>query len=341
MLVSFIIPAYNASNYIIRCLDSIYSLPMAADSFEVIVIDDCSTDNTVQVIWEYIHNKVSHSNIHLLLQSVNQRQGAARNRGVSIASGKYIVYVDSDDEIAPGIIAAVTLADEYNHEMVAFHSEKVDESGNITEYRKLPYRREDVFTGIQLQTEHPFWFTGPVAYVYKRDFLDKVHYPYMEGVLFEDSDYVNNHLYHATRMGYVTECGYRVYHNSTSTTHTMSYKHVSDYYLLGTRMLKLYDRIEDKNTKYADTIREGGSYNIWKSFRRLTLLPPNDKMAFYSRIDELSNRKKYYHMQEPAYCWTIWTKIGIKHKYIMLCLSTAGNIALRITKRIKKLCKSK
>lgn len=323
MLVSFIIPAYNASNYITRCLESIYSLSMAADDFEVIVVDDCSTDNTVQVIEEYTRSKESHINLHLLLQSTNQRQGAARNRGLSIANGKYIVYVDSDDEVASGIVRSIELAEKNNLEMVAFLSEKVDENGNTTPYEKLPYTESEVFSGIQLQTEHPFWFTGPVAYVYRKNFVEKVNYPFTEGVLYEDSDYVNNHLYAAKYMGYVAECGYRIFYNSGSTTHTMSYKHVADYFLLGTRMLALYERIEDKSTKYADSIREGGSYNIWKSFKRLWKLNSMAEVrSFYDRLDEkgiiLTDYLQYH---EPAYCWTCWTRLGLKHKGLMIALS--------------------
>ena len=94
MLCSFIIPAYNASSTIVRCLDSIYTLGLAEQDFEVVCIDDCSTDNTIEVIEHYAKK---HSNITLLRQARNHRQGAARNRGVSIAKGEYIVFVDSYD----------------------------------------------------------------------------------------------------------------------------------------------------------------------------------------------------------------------------------------------------
>lgn len=323
MLVSFIIPAYNAADYINRCLDSIYNLELPRGEFEVVVIDDCSTDNTVAVIEKCLLLTEKYPDLVLLKQAVNLRQGAARNRGVSVARGKYIVYVDSDDEVALGIVRSIELAEKNNLEMVAFHSEKVDENGNTTLYEILSYIESDVFSGIQLQTEHPFWFTGPVAYVYKKDFLDQVKYLFTEGVLFEDSDYVNNHLYAAKRMGYVAECGYRIFYNSTSTTHTMSYKHVSDYFLLGTRMLAMYERIEDKNTNYADSIREGGSYNIWKSFKRLWKLNSMAEVrSFYDRLDEkgiiLTDYLQYH---EPAYCWTCWTRLGLKHKRLMIALA--------------------
>ena len=332
--VSFIIPAYNAADYIIRCLDSIYNLELPRGEFEVIVVDDCSTDDTVAVVEDLSLND-KYPNLVLLKQTVNQRQGAARNRGLSVARGKYIVYIDSDDEAANGVVQALAFAEKNNLELIAFHSEKVDETGRVTPYEKLLYSEKDVFSGIQLQTEHPFWFTGPVAYVYRKDFLDKVNYPFTEGVLFEDSDYVNNHLYAAKRMGYIAECGYRIFYNSTSTTHTMSYKHVADYFLLGTRMLALYDRIEDKRTKYADSIREGGSFNIWMSFKRLWKLDSIVEVKlFYQRLEEKgANLTDYLQYGEPAYCWTWWTRLGLKHKNIMTIISGIMIVGRKMIRR--------
>ena len=105
--LSFIIPAYNASSTIVRCLDSIYALPIEETEFEVIVIDDCSKDHTVQMVEQYA---TSHSNLTLLRQSENHRQGAARNRGVNNAQGKYIICVDSDDVVEKGIPNALKFA---------------------------------------------------------------------------------------------------------------------------------------------------------------------------------------------------------------------------------------
>ena len=86
--LSFIIPAYNASATIIAGLDSIYSLPLEESNFEVVCVDDCSSDDTVAIIRKYAQ---SYSNLVLLCQKENHRQGAARNRGLEVAKGKYIM----------------------------------------------------------------------------------------------------------------------------------------------------------------------------------------------------------------------------------------------------------
>ena len=318
MLASFIIPSYNSAHTVRRCLDSIYSLPMEEIDFEVILVDDCSTDNSVELVKEYVRD---HSNLVLLRQSENHRQGAARNRGVAVAKGKYIVFVDSDDETAKGVISAVQMAEDRNLDMIAMQFIKVDENGTIDKALKLPYNQNMMFAGVEMQTDIPFWNTGPCAYVYRRTFLDKVNYPFAEDVLFEDSDFVNVHLFHAKRMLYCDECGYVIHYNSASTTHTFSYKHLCDYALLGTRMLRFYESLKDKTSKYAEGIREGGSYNIMKAFYRLPkLMNCSEIRAFYDRFDAHYNRKLLLGYREPAYCWTRWTRFCIKHRGLVVAL---------------------
>lgn len=328
MLCSFIIPAYNSSNTIIRCLDSIFALALMETDFEVICIDDCSTDNTVEVIENYAKR---HTNITLLRQAQNHRQGSARNKGVAIAKGKYIVYVDSDDESDSGVLNAVQLAEENQLDMVAMHFVNVDENGNVIEQKDINI--DTVFTGIELQNQHPYWCTGPVPYLYNATFLKQVNYPFAEDVLFEDSDYVNVHLYHAKRMMYSPISSYRIYYNANSTTHTQSYKHIADYLLLGTRMLVLYHSLDDKTSKYALGIREGGSYNIWMSCKRLLKLSSvKEVKAFYNRIESFVNRAVLIGYNEPSYCWTWWTKLCLRHKNIATIFIAIGQVGYRLKK---------
>lgn len=332
MLASFIIPAYNASTTIVRCLESIYTLGLSEQEFEVICIDDCSKDNTIEVIEQYAKQ---HTNLTLLCQAENHRQGAARNRGVEIAKGEYIVYVDSDDESDTGVVEALQLAQEHDLDMVAMHYVNVDEKGNVQE--KEPIGIKGVFTGIELQTKQPYWCTGPVPYVYKKSFLQEVNYLFTADVLFEDSDYVIVHLYHAQRMMYNAACGYRVHYNASSTTHTTTYKHVADYVLLGTRMLRFYHSLNDTFSTYAKGILEGGSYNIWISCKRLLKLSTiKDIIAFYDRIDTFTNRFALNGYKEPSYCWTWWTKLCLKHKYIAILFIAVGQIGYKLKRVFRR-----
>ena len=329
--LSFVIPAYNASTTIARCLDSIYNLALAESEFEVICIDDCSKDNTIAIIEE--HAKL-HSNITLLRQTENHRQGAARNNGVAIAKGKYIVFVDSDDETDTGVLEALRLAESNELDMVAMHYVNINEKGDRTEKQAITLN--GIFTGIEMQTKHSYWCSGPVPYLYNTAFLQKVNYPFAEDVLFEDSDFVNVHLYHARRMMYNSACSYRVHYNSSSTTHTLSYKHMADYLLLGTRMLRFYDSLEEQNSTYALGIKEGGCYNVWQGCRRLfKLQSPRDVVAFYDRVDSYTNRKALLQETQTPYFWNWWTKLCLRCKFVAIPLASICILAYKLLKLIK------
>lgn len=332
MNYSFIIPAYNASTTIICCLDSIYNLGLSEQEFEVICIDDCSKDNTISLIEKYAKQ---HTNLTLLCQSENHRQGAARNRGVAIAKGKYIMFVDSDDESDIGVVQALQLAEEHELDMVAMHYVNIDDHSNIVE--KEAIKLDGVFTGVELQTKHPYWCTGPIAYLYKKTFLQNVNYPFTSDVLFEDSDFVAVHLYHAKRMMYSAKSAYRVHYNATSTTRTLTYKHIADYILLGERMLKFYHSLNDITSQYSQSILEGGSYNVWISCKRLFKLSSiKDVHAFYDRLDSHIDRKSLLKYSEPAYCWTWWTKLCLRYKHLAIALIAIGQLGYKFMRIIRK-----
>lgn len=93
-MVSVIIPAYNVEKYIRECLDSV--LGQTYSDIEVIVIDDGSTDSTPEIIREYAERD---SKVRLIRKP--NGGPSARNAGLDVASGEWIMFVDSDDAIAP------------------------------------------------------------------------------------------------------------------------------------------------------------------------------------------------------------------------------------------------
>ncbi len=93
-LISVIIPVYNAEKYLRKCLDSVVSQTLT--DIEVICVDDCSTDGSLRILREYEKNDPRVRVIHC---EQNNRQAVARNIGMSVATGKYIGFVDNDDWI--------------------------------------------------------------------------------------------------------------------------------------------------------------------------------------------------------------------------------------------------
>ena len=92
-LVSVIIPAYNAEEYISQALSSVLSQTLS--DIEVIVVDDGSTDRTASIVEELTHRD---GRIRLIRQE-NQCAGVARNKGMEVAEGKYLYFLDADDWI--------------------------------------------------------------------------------------------------------------------------------------------------------------------------------------------------------------------------------------------------
>ena len=94
MRFSIIIPAYNVEDYIEYCIKSVCEQDFGKDQYEVIVVDDKSSDNTPTIVKKL---QGTSSNIKLIRHSVNKKQGGARNTAIKIAKGEYLIFVDSDD----------------------------------------------------------------------------------------------------------------------------------------------------------------------------------------------------------------------------------------------------
>ncbi len=91
--ISLIIPMYNVENYIDECLNSVINQDYGIQNIEVILIDDCSNDKTVQIVENYVQKY----NFILIKNKSNSGQAVSRNKGIAIATGKYIAFLDSDD----------------------------------------------------------------------------------------------------------------------------------------------------------------------------------------------------------------------------------------------------
>lgn len=98
-MISVIIPCYNVENYITECIESLIHQTIGIANLELIFVDDCSSDGTANILKRY--EQIYPESIILINLDKNGKQGAARNIGISYASGEYISFVDSDDYIHP------------------------------------------------------------------------------------------------------------------------------------------------------------------------------------------------------------------------------------------------
>lgn len=103
ILLSIIVPVYNIENYITRCIESLLDQEFSPNEYEIILINDGSTDNSGQICQYYA---ILHNNI-ILINQINQGVSAARNLGLEIARGKYICFVDGDDYLISNGLSTV------------------------------------------------------------------------------------------------------------------------------------------------------------------------------------------------------------------------------------------
>lgn len=96
MKVSIVVPVYNGARYLKECLDSL--LGQTLSDFEVVVVDDCSTDSTPTVLLDYARRD---PRVRVLTQRKNLGVSCARNRGIEAARGEYVGFCDADDWIEP------------------------------------------------------------------------------------------------------------------------------------------------------------------------------------------------------------------------------------------------
>ena len=112
MKVTIIIPVYNVAPYIIRCLQSVVA--QTYYDIECILIDDCGTDNSIQLTEQYINRYNGAIHFTIVRHQQNIGLSAARNTGLKNATGEYIYFMDSDDAITPDCIEILTdLAKKY------------------------------------------------------------------------------------------------------------------------------------------------------------------------------------------------------------------------------------
>ena len=167
--VSMIIPVYNVRDYLRKCLDSVAAQTYKA--LEVIVVNDGSPDDSLEIILEYTA-KYPHFSCYTI---ENRGQGGARNYGMEQATGDYIMFLDSDDYIAPNCVEAlVSAAESTGSDMVVANCYDVREDGSILDAYKNVYK--SAVTNLTQEPEILFNRVAPWGKLYKRELLEGLQF---------------------------------------------------------------------------------------------------------------------------------------------------------------------
>lgn len=229
--ISIIIPVYNNEKYLSKCLDSCVNQTM--QHIEIICVDDCSTDASYKVLMKY--RKID-SRIKVLRQEKNNKQGAARNKGLKIAKGEYVWFVDSDDYI--DVNACQILYDiikKINVDLLMFCAMRfVEKDTNVVfSFDKYCYQRIQI-NKIYSKETYPKGLNFshlnviPCAFLTKRLVLQK--FEFREGVFFEDIDFTPILLASVDSFCFIPYTAYFYRINPISMTNShMSQKKIEDF----------------------------------------------------------------------------------------------------------------
>ncbi len=307
--VSVILPVYNASRYLECCVDSI--LNQSLSSIEIICVNDCSTDNSLEILHRL---REKDDRIIIIEQSVNLGAGAARNVGMEAARGEYLSFLDADDYFSPEMFkVAVENADSLNLDLFVLGAVAVNEATNEESVMHSTIKKNllpdlPVFSAMDIKEDFFqvfIWWAWDK--LFRKSFIDKHGLKFQEIRTSNDLAFTASATLMAERISYTTQPF--VFQRQKIDTSLSSTRHLSyDCCLKATIALKefmagkgIYERYERDFKNYAL------NFLIWnlnsigqESYKELYL----EVKEFYSKLN-ISQDEVYYHPFYEAYLFIL------------------------------------
>ncbi len=302
MLISTIIPVYNASEFLERCLNSILKAQLVEVKNEIVLINDGSTDNSLEICYKY---KDANANIEVLDQQ-NQGPSAARNLGLKNSSGDYITFVDSDDYVEDNYFnVLINSIQKYNNVDIIIYGyfKKSKNSKNINypyfEFDKC-FEHKDILHLLK-NTVNNTYLLFPHNKVYKRTLFDN-------GIRFdnklrlgEDAIFNLETFYYSNSIIFVKKAIYNYFDNIDSITNQKYKPYLYDsmeYHFK--RKLAFYKSKNDLNQKvYLNDIAKVNLEKTFYSF--LSNILANKDLNFTQELKKIKKLElikfSYKHMK--------------------------------------------
>ncbi|MFV0499922.1 MAG: glycosyltransferase family 2 protein, partial [Bacilli bacterium] len=180
--ITIIIPIYNAEKYIAECLNS--CLNQSIGNYEVIVVNDGSTDTSEQIINDYIKNNYNLSSYNIK----NSGAGIARNYGLARAKGEYISFVDADDVIYKTFCEDMLYqAKKYDADIVRCDYERVLSMNNINKTSSIKFNNYinnygNIINSLSASSQLLLWHL-PCTGIYRKSLIDKINFKFPSGII--------------------------------------------------------------------------------------------------------------------------------------------------------------
>ena len=267
--VSIIVPVYNEEEYVSTCLDSLINQTL--DDIEIILIDDNSTDNSLNILLDYAKK---YPNIKVYHNEKNIGQGASRNRGLSLATGEYIGFVDSDDYVSCTMYEDMYKSVLNNNYPELVTTEILFVKDDVYANRDLEFLvigKEKIINPIQDKSAVIFESPAVCNKIFRRDTLKGFYF--VEDSLFEDIPFSYTKYMEASKVVTVPNINYFYRRDINRGVSSVNYKennHITD-------IFKVLDRLESD-------MKESSRYEVFKDEIKLIQLA-------YSliRVEEVNN----------------------------------------------------
>ena len=279
-MISIIIPCYNAEKYVDRFMTSIVNQTLNNSLYEVIAVNDASTDNTLSKLYEW-KEKYPES-IKIITYDKNIRPGGARNRGILEAEGDYIGFLDADDWIEPNALEEmfeVICSAQYDMVIGLFSEDKqyhiiYDE----TKYNSNRVDKKIVFgTGFTSADRRVDFSIGYIwNAIYRKDIITDNDIWYPENIAYEDIYWINLIKLYVDNVYVIDMVTHHHYYNTESTLNKRNAMHHVD-------RLTAYEKLLDKYCALG--IIEQSFDLILKQTIEVYII--NSYFMFFTRMDEI------------------------------------------------------
>jgi glycosyltransferase involved in cell wall biosynthesis len=196
LILSVIVPVYNVERYLEKCLKSILSQDIRPDFYEIILVDDGSTDNSGRICDTFASNG---SNISVIHQA-NQGLSVARNVGLSAACGKYVLFVDSDDFLQQNVFGVLVDAiEEANLDILRFKYTRIKEGDQPSSVVSRSLTK-GVFKGHDFLVHRFGNECYACQFMIRKELLTTNGLYFRPGIIFEDTEWTPRVLEKAQRV---------------------------------------------------------------------------------------------------------------------------------------------
>ncbi len=214
MKLSVIVPCYNVSTYVGKCLDSI--IDNNIDDMEIIAINDGSTDNTLSILKTY---KKKYPKLIKIIDEENSGLSMARNAGLKVAKGEYISFIDSDDYIEKDMYKTMLKKANHSFDIVICGVNMVYPSYTKKISSGL---NGDILNMESAKTIMNNWFTAIWNKIFKKEILNNIEFK--KGIWYEDVEFLYRLLPKITTVGVVDGYYYNYIQRMDSITYTYNHK---------------------------------------------------------------------------------------------------------------------